>query len=226
MAASLLAAGLTVGSSIYGASQANKAAKTQQRAAQEAAQLQQRNYRDFEALNQPAIQGGTQARNALLNAVGLNGAEAQRQYFQNFETDPGFQQSINQGIQAIDRSAAARGGLNSGRTLKSVADYTTGRYLNEAFNNRMNRLTDLSNAGQNAINAQGQLGANTATGMGNNLITAGNAQAQGYANQANAVTSGVNNLNTLIGRSSGKINDFFGTGNSYNPGWNTSVSYS
>lgn len=44
----------------------------------------------------------------------------------DFQVDPGYQFALEQGQQAIQRSAAAKGGLVSGGALKDLSAYTTG----------------------------------------------------------------------------------------------------
>lgn len=98
---------------------------------------------------------------------------------QDFTQDPGYQFRLDEGQKAIERSAAARGGLQSGAALKAAARYGqdmgSQEYQN-AFNryqtNRTNQLNPL-------------LGLmNTGIGAANNLTNAAGAQGQ---NQANAI---------------------------------------
>jgi len=45
---------------------------------------------------------------------------------QDYQADPGYQFRLDQGNKAINNSAAARGGLLSGATLKAIAEYNSG----------------------------------------------------------------------------------------------------
>ncbi len=210
MVATALTAAATIGGTLLANNQADKAARAQSQAADRAAEVQRQNFLDFVELNKPAIEAGNTSRNKLLDAIGLNGEEQQQIFFDNFKTDPGFQAGIDRGIGAIQGTAAARGNLNSGRTLKELSNFTTDSFLNNAFNKRLNRLSGLAGAGQQAINTQGQIGFNTASNVGNNLVRAGQAQAGGATNTGNLITGATNNLNTLIGDKSKSINTFFG----------------
>lgn len=124
----------------------------------------------------------------------------------DFEADPGYAFRLSEGQKALERSAAARGGLLSGGTGKALArfgqDYGSQEYTN-AFNryqtnrsNQLNPLQSLMGAGQTATNtltgAAGTLGAAQAA----NLTNAGNARASGYIGQANALNQG---LTTYLG---------------------------
>jgi hypothetical protein len=64
----------------------------------------------------------------------------------DFQKDPGYQFRMDEGLKAIDRSAAARGSLNSGATLKALTNYGQNLASSE-YNNAYNRFNnDFSNA--------------------------------------------------------------------------------
>lgn len=91
------------------------------------------------SLYQPYIQAGTNSISAIQNLAGANGPLAQQFSFNptDLQNDPGYQFTLQQGQQAIQRAAAAKGNLFSSGTLKSLAGYTTGtanQYFNDAFN--------------------------------------------------------------------------------------------
>lgn len=115
---------------------------------------------------------------------------------------------MQQGLDAISNSAAARGGSFSGNTLKEIQGFGTGlanqdwwNFVNN-FSGNQNRtlqtLFGLSGAGQNAAAGLGGLGANTAATIGNNLTGAGSALAAGQIGVANAANSGLNNLSNIL----------------------------
>lgn len=130
----------------------------------------------------------------------------------DFQEDPGYQFRMQQGQQALERSAAARGGLLSGRAGKDMTSYAQSAASQEygnAFNryqtnrsNQLNPLQSLAGMSQTASGAMsgaaGAYGANvgnnltsTANTVGNNMMGAGNARASGYVGQANAVNSAI-----------------------------------
>lgn len=140
----------------------------------------------------------------------------------DYQADPGYQFRIDQGNQALERSAAARGGLNSGRALKDLTAYSQGAASQEygaaydRFNNDQstlyNRLAGIAGTGQSASNSLGSLGANTANAVAGNQIGAGNAQAAGYVGTGNAINNGIsqgisgyqtNRLFGMLGNSGG-----------------------
>lgn len=123
---------------------------------------------------------------------------------EDFYTDPGYQFRLDEGGRAVDRSAAARGGLLSGRTLKELTRFGQGVASDEygaayaRFNNnrtqRFNRLASVAGIGQTATNFTGQVGENAAGAIGENTLQAGNARAARAINQGNAVNNVTNSL--------------------------------
>lgn len=60
---------------------------------------------------------------------------------------PGYQFNLQQGLQSVENSQAAKGSLDSGQTLKGITQYGQGM-AESTFNNRMNQLTNLAQLGQ------------------------------------------------------------------------------
>jgi hypothetical protein len=119
----------------------------------------------------------------------------------DFQADPGYAFRLSEGQKALDRSAAARGGMISGAALKAAGRYgqdMASQEFTNAFNryqtnrsNQLNPLQSLMGAGQSATNFVGSAGQNYATNAGNAYGAAGQAAASGYMGQANAVGQGV-----------------------------------
>jgi hypothetical protein len=116
---------------------------------------------------------------------------------EQFQQDPGYAFRQAEGMKALERSAAARGGLLSGGTLKGIQrfgqDLASQEYGN-AFNRyqveraaRLNPLQSLMGSGQSSANtltgAAGQLG----QGQAQSQLAAGQARASGYVGSANAL---------------------------------------
>jgi hypothetical protein len=125
----------------------------------------------------------------------------------DFEQDPGYAFRQAEGMKALERSAAARGNLLSGSTLKGVQrfgqDLASQEYQN-AFNRyqversaKLNPLQSLMGAGQSATNvmtsAAGQAGQNQAS----NLYNAGQARASGYIGSANALSNALGQIGSI-----------------------------
>jgi len=121
--------------------------------------------------------------------------------------DPGYQFRLKEGMQGLERSAAARGGLLSGGTLKGIQRYgqdmASQEYTN-AFNRYQAERTGTLNPFQ-AMAGQGQSTANTLTNLGMNYANqageaymgAGNARASGYVGQGNAINQGISGLSNM-----------------------------
>lgn len=128
-------------------------------------------------------------------------------------TDPSYKWRLEQGTQALNSSAAARGMLGSGQNLKDVTNYAQGaasqEYQNafDRFNvnqtNLYNRISALAGMGQNTavgMGAQGtaaaaQMGQNTMSGAsaaGNYLTSGASASAAGQIGSANAISGAIN----------------------------------
>lgn len=131
----------------------------------------------------------------------------------NFFTDPGYKFAVDQGVQAIDRSAASRGILNSGATLKALDTFGQGQ-ASQQYGNYFARLQSLAGIGQTATNSGNQAAQNYANQASSLATQAGDARASGYMNSAsafnnglssvgNAVNSGINNWFSYAGNSGG-----------------------
>lgn len=134
------------------------------------------------------------------------------QEYQGYTATPGYDFRLQQGLGAVDMSAAARGGLNSGATLKASQQF--GRNLaTEDYGNYLNRLTGMASNGQNAAGAQGASNQFYSQQAGNALAAGGNAAAAGAIGFNNALQGGISNyfgymgqqnaLNALGGRGQG-----------------------
>lgn len=79
--------------------------------------------------------------------------------------DPGYKFQFDQGMEALNRTAAAKGMLGSGNRLMDLVKYGQGM-ASSAYNNRLNTLSNLSssswlqdpNAGRNHFNVNPQGG--------------------------------------------------------------------
>lgn len=137
----------------------------------------------------------------------------------DFQVDPGYAFRQSEGEKAIERMAAARGGLNSGRAAKDLAAYNSGlasqeyqnaygRYNNDyltgfnAFNtnqnNIYNRLMGVTGVGQSSASAIAGVGNNYANQVSNNTLQAGNAAAAGIVGQQNAINSGIGSVTNAL----------------------------
>jgi len=198
------------GSAIGGLSQAyagSRAAGAQIDAADRAAALQERIYNSMAARNQGAETLGNLARNRYGELVGLGpntnamgyGSAVQPFDMSKFQEDPGYNFRLSEGLKALDRQAAARGGLMSGAALKAAGRYgqdAASQEYGNAYNRyRQNRadqlgpLSDLMVGGTNATNATNTALGNYGTNVGNLMGQAGQATGAGYLGAGNSVNN-------------------------------------
>lgn len=218
-----------VGSTVVGAaassSAAKKGAKAQQHAADTSAAESARQYdqsrEDMIAQREQERRDSEPWRVAGQNAIGRIssgmgvGGEFNRDFtMQDFVQDPGYGFRFGEGQRAIEGSAASRGMLLSGGTLKALTRYGQDMGSQEygnayaRFNNnitqRFNRLSSIAGTGQTATQNSNQAGMNASQNMaqmgaanvatGNEARYQGaNAYAAGQMGQANAWTGAMNN---------------------------------
>jgi Chaperone of endosialidase len=85
---------------------------------------------------------------------------------------PGYQFQMNQGVQAVDRSSAARGLNLSGGQLKDLTQFGQGTAQN-AWNSYIGQLSNAAGLGESAAAGQGYVGAQTGASAGNALLEGG-----------------------------------------------------
>jgi hypothetical protein len=135
---------------------------------------------------------GGSANTAASDILGLNGPDAASTARANFQTSPGYQFSLDQGLRAVDAGAAASGMLRSGATLKAEQTFGTG-LADKEFTDYYNRLFDMSKLGENAAGGSAQATTNAATGQAQTDLSLGSAQTSIYGNAAQGIGNAVNN---------------------------------
>lgn len=191
-----MTAAAIVGSSLLSSRAAGRAADTQSAASDRAADLQYQQFREATALQEPWRQAGERALGKL---------EAISDYtpfsYNAFTADPGYAFRLAEGQKALERSAAARGGLMSGATGKALTRFGqemgSQEYTN-AFNRyqteraaRLQPLQSLAGVGQTTAQQIGQAGQTMAGNVGEAIMGGANARASGYVGGANALNQGL-----------------------------------
>lgn len=120
---------------------------------------------------------------------------------QDLQNDPGYQFGLSEGEKGINRAALARGGYDSGTTLKSLLKYNqdyAGTKFDQAFNRdqvyknqQYNMLSGIAGLGQSSTSQLANLGAQTSANIGQSMQAAGDARAAGLIGVANAATGGL-----------------------------------
>jgi len=184
-------------STLVGARSSSQAASAQSQAANQANALQREQFERQVELQKPFREAG-------LRALGkLEGASDYTPFgMGQFQQDPGYAFRLAEGQKALDRQAAARGGLISGGALKAAQRYGqdmgSQEYQN-AFNRyqlerqaRLGPLQSLAGVGQTSANVLGAAGQQYATGAGEALGAGAQARASGYMGATNTLTGGLN----------------------------------
>lgn len=208
----------------YMTSQASKsAAQTQADASSQATAAQQQALNQQLELQKPFTTAGTTAVNQLSALTQPGGAATQEFTFGPgaYQADPGYAFRLKEGMNAMNATAAARGGLISGNALRAGQMYGQelgSQEYSNAFaraqntfqmnrNNLLDPLKFLTNIGQAGASNQaanvGSFGAANAA----NITGAANATAAGQVGSANAYSNaigqgiGAYQMNQLINRS-------------------------
>lgn len=153
-----------------------------------ATQQGERFYGDAQGRLDQYAQGGRDADGQIRNALGLNGREQQRGYYDNFQNDPGFEAEMRGGVRALDHSATARGGLYSGAAMRGVAQYGQQQQGN-AYRNRLGSLMQYGQQGQQAATAQAGIASQFGQDRQNLEYGYGQQQAGNRINLGNALSA-------------------------------------
>jgi hypothetical protein len=203
----------------------------------------------------PFRESGTANVNRLNTLLGLGGDTGAADYGR-FRTadftpadftankDPGYGFRISEGLKAIDRQSAVRGGLISGNALRAAAGYSSD-LASQEYQNAFNRFQAIRGntlqpfqvgtaAGQNAAAMQGQANANFGSAGGQaignyaqGVSGAYGAQGQGantaYGNYGQGTTGvlgayGTNATNALTGGANARASGIVGSANAFNQG--------
>lgn len=187
------------GLNVSGDSSSDRALRDQQAATGRANSMQERMFNTQREDAAPWREAGVTALG------GMQDKDYQRDFtMSDFQADPGYDFRMKEGMKAIERSAAARGGRHGGATMKALVGYgqdvASSEYQN-AYNRfnadrdrRFNRLGSIAGVGQTANSQVAAAGQNYANQYGANETNMANAragQAMGQAGQlGNAIGQG------------------------------------
>jgi len=153
---------------------------------------------------QPFSGVGTSALDQLALSLGLptsTGETPDGRDFSEFFKSPGFQFRLDEGVKAVERSAASRGLLQSGAGIKAVQRFGEGLASSE-FNNYFNQLFSLSEQGRAATTTVAGLGANAAAGQADAALGRQQARASGFLNVAQNI-GGLASAGGILGTQGG-----------------------
>ena len=194
MPAAIIPAVIGGATAIYGANKqagaAKDAAKAQQKGTDATIAEQKRQFDLSRSDQMPWLDAG---KSALTNQQALLNGD-----FSKFYSSPDYQYALDQGMQGLDRSAAARGKLFSGGYGQDLTKYAQGM-ATQNYNNYYEKLAGLSRTGSNTATNLGQLGQSYANAYGQAQQTNANARSSSYINQANAWGNAANQIGGIAG---------------------------
>jgi hypothetical protein len=215
----VISSAAAIGGGAIASGASKKASRAQVQASEKADASNERMLERQVGLQEPFRQAGITAQNEIMQYLGIGGDKNAPGYGSlaksfdelyggdKFQQDPGAQFRQSESLKALERSAAARGNLLSGATMKGITrfsqDLASQEYQN-AFNRyqteragKLNPLQSLMGSGQSATNVMtgnvGQAGQNEMA----NAYNAGQARASGYIGSANALTNALGQVGSI-----------------------------
>lgn len=210
-----------IAGSVISSQGAQSAAQTQADAANNATQTQLGMFQQTQQNLAPYMASGKNALGALNTQMGIGAdgsfnpnAPLMKPFsFSDYQKSPGYDFKMGQGIDAVQNSAAARGGIGGGNTLRALTQFGQGLAntdYQQAYDNyvqqqqqRYGMLSNAAGSGQNAAAGLGAIGTQVGGQIGSNMIGAGNARAAGQVGAANAWGGGLNSLSQMAFLNSG-----------------------
>jgi len=144
--------------------------------------------------------GGSNAATLQANLSGANGPQAAQTALNNFQQSPATKYLMDQSQRSIERSAAARGGLLGGNTLRALQENAIG-LASQDFQNQFANLGTVADRGANIQTLKDQLRASLSRDIAGNNFSSGINKAglrmdagQAIANNATTAASQISQL--------------------------------
>lgn len=207
-----------VASAVVGGVVASKGAKAQSKAASSAASSSAQSTADTNAMNWKMYEQTRTDQEPwrLAGEAALKNIQKTPDFSfssEDFFSDPSYDFRMEQGINALDRSAASRGRLKSGAQDKAVTEYgqklASTEYVNAynraltEYNTNLAKEQSLAQVGQSATNVVSAAGQNTANITGQNTMAGTNAINSANMAGANAQARGMTGIATSINQGIG-----------------------
>lgn len=175
---------------------AKKGAKATDQASQGAIDLQREMFNTTRQDQAPWMEAG---RGALGQLSALNSGD-----YSGFNNSPDYLWAREQGLQGVDRSAAARGGMYSGGADADRMKFASG-LATQNLGNYRGSLQSMAGLGQSTASGLGSMGMGMANNAGNAMMNAGQARSSAYQQSGNNIAGlagGLGNMYTY-GRQNG-----------------------
>jgi hypothetical protein len=224
-------------------SAASQASDVAAQTASEQVALQREIFEKQTELQKPFREAGLAGQNRLMELLGIGGTKGAPGYgkyasaefggvkgfdpaslmqgftAKDFQADPGYAFRMSEGMKALERSAAARGGLLSGATLRGTQRY--GQDLaSQEYQNAFNRFqANRASQGQEYGNAFNRYQAERAGTLNPYQALAGTAQSSANTVGQQAGQMGANISNALGAYGSAAQGNIIGSGNAQASGY-------
>ena len=193
------------------------AASAQGAASDRAIALQREMFNKQLELQEPYRKAGEQALNKLIPL-----SEYQKFGMDQFQADPGYAFRLSEGQKALERSAAARGGLMGGATGKALLRYGQqmgSQEFSNAFNRyqtereaQLNPLQSLAGIGQTSSNRLSDTAGTFGRSVGGMYMDQGSNTANALLAAQQARSSSYGQLGSALGKYLGGAGSFGGGG--------------
>lgn len=179
-----------------------RAAQMQADSANRAVDVQNAQYQQSRADMAPWMEAGSRALTAYMGELGISDEAKAGKFKSQFEAAPGYQYQVAEAEKGVVNNLAALGLKGSGAALKALTQVRQ-NLADQTYQNYLTRVGNVATGGQQAVNDNAVLGANSAANAGNYIIGGGNAAAGGIIGSANAMAGGLND--SAAARASGYI---------------------
>ncbi len=199
-AAGIGAAGSILGG-ITGGKGAAKAAKIEAQTQQQALQLQQNEFNTISGDATPNIQAGNTAVQSIMQMLGIGstGAAGQTAALNQIQQGPMYQSEFNSGLQGVDQSLAASGGLRGGNGALAQSDFGS-QLLNSLYQQQIGNLGTVAGFGQGALGTLSSSGSNMVDASSKTLSNLGQDEGTAAASPYAALASALSGLSGVAGK--------------------------
>lgn len=198
-------------SAVSGHEREGDAIEAQSEATDQAIEFQREALQAQQDMMRPWSEAGEESLDQLRNVLGDGPPKYDRPTFEEYQASPWYDYQVGEGVEAMDRSAAARGMLDSGAQRKALnefgqkaADMDYQNWLNREYTgdqwelgqwyNALTPYQSMAGVGQTTQNVLAGLGATAAGAMGGAALQGGQATADSLRNRANITTGLMNSL--------------------------------
>lgn len=169
--------GATIGAAVIGGGASLIGSASAAAASKAGLKQQLSEFNQVQGEAKPYISGGQTAMSQIDNPNTI---------MSNFQQSPGYQWSLNQGMNQVLQNKAVNGLLGSGSALSGLGAYVTGA-ASQDYNNWFNNNLNVAKVGESALYPSGNAASGASNAIGTNAANQGNADIT-TANQVGSLT--------------------------------------